>query len=518
LGVAAVYCTVLFPSPELCTYNKDDSSLFVTLGINLAEHGIYTTDTNPTSESGLQATWPPGYPLFLAVLMSVFGVNWFVLKLAMALLGVVALYLLWRLFAWPEKEGQQELATWTVLITAISPMYFLLSHITMTEIPFILVTAACLLLARRIVDVRSAVAAGMGAGAAFLVRGYAIALLPSVSLFIFLQPALAKSKKAILTAAFLAPAIVSVMSWYVYSSSVIRLGIADEFTQHFGTGGTMTHAIARPLETYLRDIYWYHLRHIAHLCFPVTDWRTTSSYDGMALLGAVFAAIAAIGMAIDFRRRRSVESLWLAASIALYVLGGVNGPRYWLTHWPFMVYFFLVAVQTACRSENVGRLAFRACAMAFAVVVGIGLARHLRDPDALRFLTPYWKDFRSATVWMKDRLPDNALVVTHAPHIVYAIANVRAARSETLSTDGFRHPFLERYDNVFVCGPHHVSEDVSKFAGQFSQLHGDVGWEVVYKGSQVSIWWRRNNSSALRSALEHQTVSQQDEAPDRKDN
>ena len=36
VAIAILYCVFLFPSPDFNLYNKDDASLFLTLGINLS--------------------------------------------------------------------------------------------------------------------------------------------------------------------------------------------------------------------------------------------------------------------------------------------------------------------------------------------------------------------------------------------------------------------------------------------------------------------------------------------------
>jgi len=180
LPTCAVYLLWLFPSPEYNCYNNCDAGWFVTIGINLAAHGRYTVDTYPKNDYGHHATWPPVFPAVLACAIRGFGLNWYVLKLLMCLFGLANLWLLWNLMtAIPGGKVDFGLAASTVVLTALSPMYFLFSHATMTEVPFMFVTTLTLFVLARSEGLPGAATPGIAASVAFLTRGYAIVFLPA---------------------------------------------------------------------------------------------------------------------------------------------------------------------------------------------------------------------------------------------------------------------------------------------------------------------------------------------------
>lgn len=404
---AALYFGALFPSPEHCAFNKDDGGYFLTLGINLAEYGRYTTDTFPIDGYGQHGTWPFVFPLALAAVVKVFGVSWIALKLLMASFGVFNLYLLLRLWD-GETPGY-----WAAVLTGLNAVYFLFSHTTMTEVPFMLACTVTLLFMERSQTLGGALGAGLSAGLAFLIRGYAIAFLPAGALYFVLNRDRPWPVRTRLLAAtsFGVPLLLTIVAWTAFTNDVASSGHLDGITARYGNIGVLQQRTALPIEKLAREIYWYHLRTPLYFLFPVKPWNEMLEADLIVIPTFLALAAAVAGWAHSFWRRCRALDAWLPVGIAL-MIACHPAPRYWLTYIPFVVYYALYAVWIIVPEWNrVPRLA-----VVGLLLVGstLGLGRHLIWSDELRFLNPYWKEYRDLAVWCRANLPEDAVVV--APH------------------------------------------------------------------------------------------------------
>jgi hypothetical protein len=491
IAIAFIYLLFLFPSPEFSAYNKDDAGLFVTLGTNLAEYGHYSVDTFPREDYGHQATWPPAFPIVLAAVIRVFGFNWPVLKLVMVAFGLGNLWLLWLLLERFEPYGvSRSIAVTTVVATALSPMYFLFSHMTMTEMPFMCATTAALLLMMRSKGEAGGLGAGLAATAAFFTRGYAITLLPAGLVFYLQRRGWLISKRVKVFACFALPFIAGMAIWYGYARYTWLHERLDGLTAHYGIDGGLAQNAFRPIGVYLRDVYWYHLRSVVHLFVPAIPLNTALTYDWMAAIGLPLFILSGIGWIGLARRGEYAASSWLLGSMVVTLAGRINGPRYWVTYLPFLVLGMLVGVRDLSARWNRAAWLFPAFASATILSVGLGLALHLTHPDRLRFLSPYWKEYQAAVFWVRDNVPHDAVIVTHSPHGVYGSVGIAAVEegSELITSEAHSRP-------LYVLGPKAAESQLDRdrridVGGDesYARLDHDHRFDVVYDGRDVRVW------------------------------
>lgn len=406
-AIAALYLLFLFPTPEFPGYNADDASWFVTMGWNLAHYGRYTSDTFPLAEYGHHAAWPPLFASLLAGVIKIAGLNWMVLKLVMVLLGLGALALLRRL--WRDES----VGAWAVLLTALSPAFFLYSHHTMTEVPYIAVVAAALFGLSRAEDGRTAFLAGLLAVLAFFTRGYAVIFLPAGLLYFMLRP-WPMRQRLIAGLAYAVPLLVAVLAWKGYTGHIVASQPLDWITTRFGNGtGILNDLLRSPME-YARRLYWHDLRYPAHFLLPLLplDWVRRS--DLSVVLSAFLLAIIGYGWLTLFLRRRGAVECWLPLALAFMFVPRTGAARYWLPFLPFLFYYLLHGLHEIGR--RVPRLAapLRVLPFALLLLVSSALAWHLAEPDRLRFVTPDSKDYRDVALWAGANLPPDTVVLAPA--------------------------------------------------------------------------------------------------------
>ena len=482
-AIALLYLVFLFPSPEFSVYNKDDAGSFMTLGINLAEYGHYSTDTYPKEDYGHQAIWPPVFPAVLAAVVRSFGVNWPLLKLLMVALGLGNLALVWLLLDALGKYGvTRGMTVATVIGTALSPMYFLFSHMTMTEIPFMFGSTAALLLLTTSRTPAGAAGTGLTAMVAVLTRGYAIAFLPAGFIAFALKRDWPIVKRLTFVACFALPLMFGVVGWSAYTRHVLLNERLDSLTTRYGSAAGLGLNALRPVGVYLRDIYWYHLRSVVHLFIPAIPLDTALGLDWMAGIGAILSLWSAIGWIGLIRRGEYAVSSWLFFSIALMLVAQINGPRYWLTYLPFLVLGVLAGARDIAAWWPRAQPLVAASTAALMLSIAAGLAIHLAHPDQLRFLSPYWKDYQQATLWARFHVPSDAVIVTHTPWDVYGSVAIPAVSGLTPPGVELTAAADASGRAVYVIGP---KEDEV-----YSKLDRDSRYEVVRDGAQVRVWRR----------------------------
>ena len=416
-AVAAFYLLFLFPSPEFPAYNADDASWFITMGLNLAEYGRFSTDTYPISAYGHHATWPPLFPSLLAGTIKVFGLNWIALKLLMVMFGLATLALLHRLWR-GEAVG-----AWAVLLTALSPAFFLYSHHTMTETPYIAAVVAALIGLARVVDNRTAFFAGLLAVLAFFMRGYAVIFLIAGPVYFMLRPwPLRQRLVAGLT--YVLPLLVAVLAWKGYTGQVIDSLPVDWITDRFGNGAGLLQSLLRPPVEYAQRLYWFELRYPAHFLLPLLPLEWVLRHDLAMALSLPLIALIAYGWLILFLRRRGAVECWFPLALAFLLVPPTGAARYLIPFLPFMFYYLLHGMrEIASRMPGLNPAA-RKAPYVLLLLVSAAMVKHLVAPEDLRFVSEDCRNYRDIALWSASHLPGNAVVLAPKSHRFHAVSGI----------------------------------------------------------------------------------------------
>lgn len=403
-ALAALYLLFLFPSPEFPPYNADDGSWFVGMGWNLAEYGRYTSDTYPLTPYGHHGAWPPLFAGILGGVISLVGLNWAALKLLMVVFGLAALALLLRLWR-DDIPGK-----WAVLLTALSPAFFLYSHHTMSEVPYMAAVAAALLALSRAENGRMAFLAGLVAVLAFFTRGYAVIFLPAGLLYFLLRPWPLRQRMTV-GLAYALPIVVAVLAWKGYTSHVLASQPLDWITAKFGNGTGILNDLLRSPKEYAQRLYWHDLRYPVHFLLPFISLEWARLHDLSVAISLGLLGLVGYGWFTLFRRRRGAVECWLPLALALLLVPRTGAARYWLPFLPFLYYYLLHGVQELARHLPQLAKPLRAVPFMFLAASSIMLVWHLVEPDRLRFISPDSKIYRDMAVLARERLPGNAVVI-----------------------------------------------------------------------------------------------------------
>lgn len=473
--LAFVYLVFLFPSPDYNAFNKDDSSSFVVLAMNLSQYGRYTLDSIPREGWGRHGTWPPVFPLVLTLPTMFFGLNWWVLKTLMVILGLASLLSLRKLFkSLSSGDGQNQwLPEATVIMISLSPFFFLFSHVTMTEIPFILATSASLLSVHSIKNVKTALIAGISCGFSFWVRGYAILFIPVIAFYLITKREWSLSRRFVYIATCLTPLALSILGWWAGSKAFVKGHPIDGFTAHYGSIATLSSTFdVSPLER-IRQCLWWHFPNIAHHFFPFLSYEFMRRHFIAEILGLFCFLWIVFGCIVCMRKGDRLIVPWLAAGLSFLALTGMGNLRYSLTYMPFIYYVHWFATDSLLERFSLGKN-FRMLAVSSSLLlVGAGLGLHLWNPDKLRFIEPFWKDYSSAMLWCKKNLSKDSVIICKLPYTAYGASGIKALYSTQDCNSFFaaedpasRVPIFFVFDKT--------DEESARILDEFVERHGLV--------------------------------------------
>ncbi|WPL17706.1 hypothetical protein Thiowin_02745 [Thiorhodovibrio winogradskyi] len=440
--LAGLYLFFIYPTPEFPIYNKDDGALFVTMALNMVNLGRYTVDTFPYIEYGRHATWPPVFPASLALVIALFGHSWWAIKLLMVSFAGAALSLLFALWS-DEREGRA-----AVFITALSPAFFLFAHHPMSELAYLCLIAATLMLLSKTRHWRMALLAGAVASMAFFTRGYAVTFVPAAILYFALQREISLRERLLSALAFAVPLVLSIIFWKFYTGYIVANYPVDAITSHFGTGSGMLGSLFRDPVSYLQRFWWQDVRFTLPLFVPAISLKTALANDFLAVISGMILLCCIIGWLRCLFLRRGILEIWLPIAIAFLFVPSNASFRYWFTFLPFLIYYFLQFASLLDGRAWLPIKFFSYARFSLFLSMGFGLALLLFMPDNLRYIESSWKDFGNVAQWAGKHLPANSVVIERWGAQFYASSGIFAINPENFGER--RDEVLSTASEIFV--------------------------------------------------------------------
>lgn len=119
-------------------YWSGDYAMYLQHSFNLVNHRPYAESHyiyNPQVSNLGPATYPPGYPVMIAPLLAVFGLDWWALKALNAFVFALCLAILYLVF---HRKGSRGLLWFILLAVATQPIYFIAKESALSDLPFML--------------------------------------------------------------------------------------------------------------------------------------------------------------------------------------------------------------------------------------------------------------------------------------------------------------------------------------------------------------------------------------------
>ena len=479
VALHVVLCIALF-DPKVHT--GGDSVTYVLLAESVLEMGDgYSLSLEPGPPEP-HTKYPPGYPLFLAPLVALFGRNFVVLKLLSTLFtaGSVAL------FCGYARRGREPLPWFCLALAfAVSPGVIDYSRWMLSEAPFLFFTLGALWMLRE--DGR-----GSGTGRffwlalaasvmSFYVRSIGALLLVATSLTYLLRRQWRK---------FLIHGVVGAgltIPWLVRSRMVT--GTTSSYIEEF-----LLENVYTPEAGYLDFFgmvgrFFENGRLYATRELPRALVGSDSAWAAnplVALVAVVVCALVLWELARRFRKGPGPAELYLVLTCAAIMLfqTSVNDVRYLV---PLIPLFMLYAADgIAALAGSFGRKAPVYLAL---VLAALALGAHsVRIPGNLEMIARYsagdryagyhpaWRTFFDAAYWVEANTPEDAVVTVRKPRLFNALAD-RRVRLYPYSTDAdsvlqvVRTTDFVLIDAIFGTTQQYLVPAVQQQPGQFFIVH-----------------------------------------------
>lgn len=309
----------------------DDFAMYIHHAENIV-HGESYSDTGYIYTARAQVgppTYPPVFPLFLAPVYKVFGLDFTPMKVEVVVFFAGALALLAMLLR--TEIPAPFLVAWLAIV-GFSPFYWQFKDDVLSDVPFLFFTALALLLIHRAPD-----------------WGHRTRWRPLYPLAVGVALYLAVGTRAVGLA--LAPTLLAVdlirnrrltrMTFVPLGVLVVLLGAQGLFVHG---GGSYLDQLAPTPAAVARNLKGYAgaLQRI---------WRSDGTGSEVPVLFWVLAALALVGFAVRLRRRITVLEIWpVMYPIPLLVWHSRPVGRYLIPWIPFFAFFVLVGALAAGRA------------------------------------------------------------------------------------------------------------------------------------------------------------------------
>jgi len=449
IGLPVALLVYVLRLDHVCGLFVDDG-WYVTLAKALATGQGYELLNAPSR--GIVPFYPPGYPMLLSLVFRLapdFPDNVWLLK-SVSIAAMLGVAVITRRYAERHLELDPLLAVALALATALQGGFvFFATSTVMSECVFTLSQLASVVLLERVARERggswTALAGGVLAGYAFLVRSMAVGLIGAGGLYLLLRRRWgAAIVFGVGAAAVAAP-------WMLYAGAhaatpAQQMEVNDYVVFPYSTHFWMALA-GHPARGYVtaadlpqrvfHDAYVIARSMIGSIVvYPLVrviefgEWGAVT--EPIAWFSYGLTALGLVGFVVAVRRRVGVAELLVPVSLLIVCLWPFFPFRFVLPFTPFLLYYvllgFLAAVRLVARRD--GRVLALA---AFALIIAGDLDSHFNHWRKLRAPPeghPLWMrihdEHRELLAWVRDHVPVDQPVVAMNPAEAYLYSGRKA--------------------------------------------------------------------------------------------
>lgn len=432
---------------------------------------------------------PPFFPLILASALSVFGRDFFVIHLLVAVMAYLALFFFYRIF---EREAGTKVAVFSVIVLAWSRLFFFYSFRVLTEIPFICLCGFTLYFliqykkSEKILS-REGILASLGLILTYLCRYIGVTLFFAVFFDCLLGRDWRKIqlKKILFLMLTLLPVIVI---WAARNAHVDTPHVTPIFQQflyvdfyrpHLGLITQRPSALLARMANNL--IFYFYVA--GEAVFSSLINRTLPSVLKIVLY---FSCIVLVFMRIisDLRRKKFLLfNFFIIYIFFLLVWPFREDGRYFLPLVPLVIFYFMASLNDLLRFLKKGKYVFYAVC---AVILVAGVSSLPIQKYTYDNLHPYFKDFISINQWVAENLPPQGIVISRKSRLTYFYSGHQS----------LGYPFSNDPDEIWL----HISANNARYivVDPFSRETRIYLWPFINKyKSKLKVLHRIGNAGVL---------------------
>jgi hypothetical protein len=443
-----------------------DASMYISHARNLVE-GVPYQETgyllNPTKPDHSPAAYPPVFPLMLAPVYAVFGLDVAAMKVEGVLLFLTFLFLVFALF-------RKDLGAWPALTVAgvlgLTPYFSTLKDDILADIPFLAFVFAAFLVIRRFHSsggsLRQRILRGSAAGLAIYLaygtRTIGALLIPSLVIVDIVR---ARRVAAFTMAALLVAGVLAV------TQKMLIPGVGTYLDRDYSISAIMWHSAAYP--RFLAG-FWFG-------AFP-------SHLRDLAL--AVLGVLAAVGWTRRVRREVGVFEVFVPLYLVTVLLyPGTAGVRYLLPITPFFLYYGLLAavalpVPVRRWQTGVAQGCIAAALLSSSVLVLSGrefgpLPGGYDRPETVSLIS-----------FLERHTTGGDVFLSVNPRILGLLARRKASIYDARLSDAAQWGYMARIGATHVVASHRIRED-SRYLYPFIERHSGC-FEHPFANGQFDVF------------------------------
>jgi len=461
LVLLAVIAAVITFDPILST--NGDNALYIVLAMSWSQGSGNSTICTPGEPANTMV--PPGYPLLLAPLVTLFPDRWLPLKWLSTVLFILSVpAILWMI---RERRETLPMAFGVAALAAVNVNLLIYSSLIMTEIPFLFFSILGLALAQR--SLRSG--AGPTTGRERIL--FALAILSLVgayhirSIGIVLPAALViylvlKKRARLALSAGLAILLLS-LPWAVRNATggegggyLEQFVLRNAYNPDLGTitAGDLFQRILTNLKTY--GIY-VNAQAVFPSLSPLLSFQGFTG--GFILLGLVITAIVLTGFVHQVRSSLTLLEIYTALFLGVCLLWPQmwSGLRFVIPIIPLLLYYFLSGLRVLMRllETRLFRRAGRLAAAMVLILVLFSSARGIAGAaERFRRYPAQWENYFTAARWSRQNTGPGSIFVARKPSLFYLHARRQVLNYPYTSDTDRMMSFLaeEEVDYVLLDG------------------------------------------------------------------
>jgi hypothetical protein len=426
LILLAVVASLIAFDPILST--NGDNALYIVLAMSWARGTGNSTICTPGEPANTMV--PPGYPLLLAPLVTLFPDRWLPLKWLSTVLFILSVPAV--LFMIRERRESLSMAFGVAVLAAINVNLLIYSSMIMTEIPFTFFSILGLTLAQR--SLRSGAGPMTGRekvlfalaifslAAAYHIRSIGIVLPAALVIYLLVR----KRYRLALTAG-LAILLLS-LPWAVRNATggegggyLEQFVLRNAYNPEMGTitAADLFQRIMTNLKTYG---VFVNAQTVFPSLSPLLSFRGfTGAY---ILLGLVITAIVLTGFIVQVRRSLTLLEIYTALFLGVCLLWPEmwSGVRFIVPIIPLLLYYFLAGLRALARLLEV-RLVRRTGQLSAAVVLMLVLFSSARGvagaAERFRSYPAQWENYFAVARWCRQNTDQQSIFVARKPSLFY---------------------------------------------------------------------------------------------------
>lgn len=370
---------------------------------------------------------PPGFPLILAAVISVFGLNITVAKICIATLAALSVALVYTFFRRKHGSGH---ALGIAALYSVTPVVFMYARRIYSDLPFLVISLVALMSIARYAAKKSQINAALATSLLSLVAGF---YLRPVALTLVLAAGLWLLLKKMPAKAFLLciPTVTLIVPWYFWVNSVGATkapGHLPAFLTKHSLPTLTRMALANGVQ-YARltaeNLWYLPTKGLEHLGLSVTF---TAIARGCVVLAALLVLT---GFIHYVRRKPGLADLYVAIYTTMLLLYGFVLDRFIIAVTPFIIHYFIRGILVCVawigqHGHSFVAVWLKRSLIALVIVSSSAhiAARVYQEQNFARF-SPNAAAHYDIARWAAGNLEKTAVVATDHPDFFYVYAGQR---------------------------------------------------------------------------------------------